>query len=524
MQSVYEIIILITGIVFRFLLIFNKKTDFDTYGHLYFIREVKHQQAGPFGSIKPQVLGAVNYRLPFLWHWLLGLIPFKYIYQYQRWVNILLDSFFAFLIYFISLYYFERTYLGLLTALLYLYTPMWFSGISTGPRIRSLTPRLASELSVNVFFILLFLPGDDLLILKWVLILLMGVFTLLSSKFGVQALVFLGISVSLFSLSFIPIIGVLGSFTLALVITKGKIIETFRRQFEHLKWYYLKNLKGEMAVSERNSLSRLLDGLKERSFYHKTRALIFRLVRDNSYTSVFFKMPILWCGLFSAIYFLGTGGYSYNYELMSVVYGATLVYFIINIRVFLFLGEAERYLNHVAFFIVAMGVQLLAALDAEWLLSLLIVYGLLFLVFEVFFLERIKTQKSSTDYEKETKSIVKYLNEFIPGDRGKVLCYPYHAVGVWRLLIETPHEALFSLISSEAFFNDFEKKYGAKYPYVKLDKIDEMHSETGVNVVIVEKSKLEEHMGSWKFPPSWKKINLNLTVFDLYIQKELIRE
>ena len=168
----------------RFLVVRHAAISFDTYGHLYFIKEIKAQRSGPFGAIAPKIVGATTFRHPFLWHWLLGILPAPALLRHQKWINATLDALFSLIAYIVVLWMGFSESIAFFTALLYVFTPMWFSRLSTGPRIECLTPRLSSELAANLFFItFLFkdVTGDTLFLLTGMLL---TAFIMLSSKFG----------------------------------------------------------------------------------------------------------------------------------------------------------------------------------------------------------------------------------------------------------------------------------------------------------------------------------------------------
>nr|MDA3832156.1 hypothetical protein [Spirochaetales bacterium] len=71
-----EILLLaLFAFVLRFLTVLHAHAGFDSYGHLYFAKEVKVQRAGPFGEITTKIVGSKGLRAPFLWHWLVGFLP-----------------------------------------------------------------------------------------------------------------------------------------------------------------------------------------------------------------------------------------------------------------------------------------------------------------------------------------------------------------------------------------------------------------------------------------------------------------
>ncbi|MEQ9278753.1 MAG: hypothetical protein RLN83_04600 [Balneola sp.] len=516
-----EILILVSvGLISRFFLVNKGDVDFDTYGHLYFAKEIKRQKVGPVGEIKPQVISPEKFRQPFLWHWMVGTLSLSFFYKYKKWINAALDVAFGMSLYGASILYGFDFKFSFWLVILYYFTPIWFSGISTGPRIKSLTPRITSEIALNWLYILL-LFSEALPL--WIVLsgtLILGVFVLLSSKFGIQAFLFITPLIALFSLNILPIISLIGSILVAIIVTKGNFIKNLSFQLNHLIWYFKKNIKGEMAISNRNSIDKLISSFKtNKPFYKKLANAVIKALSLNSFIAVLFKMPIyvLALALTGFGYFQLPEPFS---ELFVVpVIAASILYVFINIPYFLFLGEAERYLNHVSFFIVGLFMYQIDKFDLYSVVYLLTIYGFLYWVFEAFILHRLKGSFGILNRKAlEEKNIMSFLQK--NNKTQKVLCFPYHAVGIWRIMYETVHVPLFPLLSTKPFAKDFEEKYGANYPYVKLDRLDDMASEYEIDILIIENKSLEiQSLPDWKVSSKWVPLDLGCKLFSVFKYK-----
>ena len=188
----------------------------------------------------------------------------------------------------------------------------------------------------------------------------------------------------------------------------------------------------------------------------------------------------------------------------------------INLPPLLFLGEAERYLNHVAVFFVIAAISIVDALQLESMLWLLIVYGILYLVFEATIMPRLN--RNGLKMHKDHSKIVSYLKS---QPSTVVLCYPYHAGGgVYRIMAETDHNTVFPLCSTEEFAQKLESQYGGKYPFIDLSKLDDMHNSLGVNILIVSKSSVEKNMQSeWRPSENWNEVKLSCELEKVYAYK-----
>lgn len=511
------IVVVLLGLgAIRLLVTVGERPSFDTFAHLYFAKEVKRQEAGPFGEITTKVVGSKGFRQPFLWHWLVSRFPIPLVLSNQRWINPVLDAIFGAFLYVVALSLGFGREAAAWTAVLYLSTPMWFSKFSQGPRLANLTPRLFAEVITNIFFIVTLVPlGLPL----WGVIgggSITAAAVLLSSKFGLQALVFLVPLVAVLTGSTLIIVSLAGGIVLALIVSRGQFLHSLARQINHLIWYFRKNLEGEMPISDRNSVARLIRGKGD---HGDPREYLLRLAQRmlslNSFTSVFIKMPVLYVGVGLCIWLSVTGGTMPPGHLIAPVVAALAVYFIINLPTFLFLGEAERYLNHVAFFIVASCVYASINAGMQWLLVFLVAYGLLYLAVEFVASSTLFAERNH-ERERCDRNVISYLNSL--DDRTVVLLYPFGAaVGVFRVMLETPHKVLYNFTTMEEFAEKFEREYAADYPYVDLTKLESMAGEFRVGVLVAyEKALVERGYTDWDPGEAWRSRDVGEPLYRTY--------
>ena len=450
-------------------------------------------------------------------HWLISIIPIKKALRYQKWINPVLDSFFTALIYFISTKIGFSQKEALLVSVIYIFTPMWFSNLSLGPRITSFTPRLFSEILSNIFFVVTLLPlGLPL----WVVIIvgaITGGIAISSTKFGVQALFFLTPIISILIKNVTPIIALLVGLFLSIAVSRGRLLNALKEQLQHLKNYYVKNKNGETPVSNRNSIQKLFKSLDEHNgFVRKLMVIISRMLSENSYAGILLKMPILPIVLFLYSYSkIDTNILIPNHFIMPVV-GAVIVFLVVNIPRFLFLGEAERYLNHVAYFIVASFVLLSFKTNMMWLLYCLLGYGVLYWLFESFLLTSFLP--NNLNVQKVSDNIVTYLQSI--KKEAIILSYPYHAIGFYRLMLETNHKVVYSDLDKKQGARTKKSWYDDDYPYVKLDVLDRMHEELGVNVLIIDNKQLKRKKEGWLPSMLWNKLEIGAPFYTLYTINE----
>lgn len=474
---------------------------------------MQKQNKGPFGEIKLNVIGSSSFSHPFLWHWIFKSFSISSVLKYQKWINPFFDSLFTLLSYNIALKIGLARHESLVIVALYLFTPMWFSQLSHGPRIFSLTPRLFSEILTNLFYIITIIP---LGLSYWVAI-TVGAFTscmvIVSTKFGVQAIFFLTPVISILLNDPKPIFSIIFGTLLSVAISRGRIFYALKEQYLHLLNYYKKNKDGKMPVSKRNRINTLLESLDNHYGFIKKSMVVFRrMLFENSYTGVLFKMPIIMFTLLIFFIYLDQPPNSEINTFFRPVVGAFFVYLIINIPQFLFLGEAERYLNHVAFFIVVSCFLVLKRADFDWLIYLSISYGLVYWIFESFFLHKI--MPDNLKIRRKSDSIIEFLQK--KQEQKVILSYPYHAVGYYRIMLETKHKVICADLDREQGTRSKNNWYDNKYPYVNLNVLDRIHNKLGLDIVIIDNKELESIRSEWRPSSLWKKNKIGDPFFSIY--------
>ncbi|MDB3862221.1 hypothetical protein N9313_01490 [Flavobacteriaceae bacterium] len=497
------IFLIIIAIINRLGLTLWTKTNFDTYGHLYFIKEIKTQKVGPFDEIETKVSGSKKFKSQFLWHWFLSFLPTKFLNTYHKYINPILDILFSIFIYLITLNIGYKIEIAFQLSVLYLFTPLWFSRFSIGPRVKSLTPRLLSEILTTIFFMVTILPLKIDLIIQSFVSVFLGSIVILSFRFGLQAILFISIIFAIFSLNLFPLLTLVVSIFLSVLISRGKFIETLKFQAVHLKWYFKKNLKGEMSISNRNNIRFHLNKLKEGSKRVKFKDLISIILINNSIGSIILKLPLYIFILFFTIRGIFENVIYFN-DLFYLILSGTIIFFVVSTPLFLFIGEAERYLSHISYFIILNYLILVKETNFIYLTNILIFYGVIYWIFEIGYSLKKNLIKSS----EESNLVFNYIENL---DKKIILAFPYHAIGgVWKIMLNTKHEVVCHMASDKDYRNYIEQKYSLKYPYLNLNLVEEMHIEFGLNLIIIEKNALDKNgFKNWAPPPNWTTKNLN---------------
>lgn len=490
----------------------NDRIDFDTYGHLYYASAIREQKKNPWDSIKIQCWAGENFSHPFLVHWLLGRVKKNIVLTYQKIINPTLDTLFSIFIYQGSIAYFEGSKkIGLICVLLYMFTPMWFSKISMGPRVHNFTPRLITEIAFPMliyFGLYKSEAGNELQVIVCQILLIMLILN--STKFGVQVIIFMVPIISTINSTPKLTLSAILAIIITTIVSKGKFYNQIRRQVAHLIEYYHSNRKNETSTTDRNRFEKI--NLRKITSRDEVRKLIYCYLYNNSYTAVITKMPVIVLAIANLVY-----GISNQQSVFSIGNGVLLstliIYFFINQRRFLFLGEAERYLNHISLVIIFEAVAFSQRNNNFLPIYLILAYGILFWAVENSYFVKITNSVKRNLADNEIELILKK----IVGE--KIVCtYSFHNFCVYRIMLNTHHKVIFPYHMEQKISREFIAKYQYNYPYINLNNIEDMCAETRCNVLIIDNysADVKELDGIKLEEGGWSRIELSYDVYKLY--------
>ena len=156
---------------------------------------------------------------------------------------------------------------------------------------------------------------------------------------------------------------------------------------------------------------------------------MIRLLQDFSYSSMFLKFPCLILFFILLIRCFDLGTYGSLGLCDGPVFSCAILFLLTSLPLLLFLGEAERYLSHLSYFVI-LGVVIMAnGLNLKWIPYCLIGYGLLYFLVEVCFLRDPRKARAAEDqtvvFPKEAK--------FSDKSRHLSISRPKHVAGLyWR--------------------------------------------------------------------------------------------
>ena len=498
----YEWLILTFSIavLIRFLPLSYVSTSTDTYGHLYYLKELKKQKKGPFSGIKTNVIGSTkaSFYHPFLWHYLFKLFHVDFLIKNQKFFNPIIDTLYSSFVFFVLFQLGFSQYLCSIGVLLYVLTPMWFSTLSVGPRVTSFTPRLMSEIILSVFFFITVYNLETSYLNIIFLSSLLATYILMSTKFGLQAIILISIPYILLSFDLSPLYSIIIGILFSLLISKGKSLNYLKTQFRHLIWYYNQNKKKKMHISNRNSINYLLEQIDHKDkFFVKFVRFIKLSISTNSFIGLFVKMPIFIFCINSIIQSLNFDNYNVLSKEEALIVSSLAIFLLINISTFLFLGESERYINHISLIII---IYFLTNYNDSNLPIYLLTYGLIFWFFEIILLRKnyFKLKLREDSFEKILNHLKK-LNDKV------VAIYPYNYLGgVYRIMLETDNKVVFNALIDKKSENYFKKNFDENYPYFRLNNFEKMTKEFNINLLILSNKSLLKNNPDWNPGKDWR--------------------
>jgi len=344
-------ILLIFALCFLLRFAFIITNDSDVYVHLWLIKKYKVMGFGRHSAFKSVFKGKFAY--PSLPHYIVSLIPDKYQIKAAYLLNILYDCGTIFIFYLISKVVFTK-YIAvnmtphfephMMATLLFGTSPILLPYTA---RLKSFGGRTFGNLAGIIYFASLggCLISDNYYYL--IIAVFSGILILLSSQFAMQVMVFFSAILSLTYLSFIPLIALGLVFSLGIVTPFFGIRDIIKFKINHYLWY-TKNYQRGTGPSERN---RLLDMIKypiylfsdSKKFYDLTFKKLTLVIAIFSLPTLVFLIVFIAKDYNNFTIYLDNGVVKY---LASISLASLIVFALISLKWFSFLGEAERYFEY----------------------------------------------------------------------------------------------------------------------------------------------------------------------------------
>lgn len=486
MEFIYIIIAFLVAFGFRTSYgLYSKNTlkTFDTYYHIYLINFIRDNTTKELIEyvrfLRPS---GINY--PWLIHYLLSKIPKKFDNIVEKYINAILDSLFCTFLIVFSFFQTNSIITSMFVGLIYLFLPVTFSILSTGPRISTFTPRVIGEISGNLIFILeyLYLVNNDYS--YYVMASFLAIFVFMTSKFSVQSLFIINLFLSIYTLHFELIglffIGMIG----AIVVSKGRYIAIITQQYKHLRWYFLLNINNNISSSSRNSIIRLIKYIKELNI----KKLLYYLNYENTFSILIIKYPVV----IIVIYLLFDNYILVNDYFTLFILSFFSVFIIISFKFFAFIGEAERYMNYGFYFLILPVAEYCT--KNYFILFALIIIGLIFYILD---LKDINI-KNNYKFNRED-NLINWLNS--QDNILNVATVPF-SLGGRRIIVETQHNWFYNLPWIDQKEKQVADSFMYKYPFLNLFKLDKFKKKYNIDYVFINENYMlnngvkKEHLES----------------------------
>ena len=323
--------------------------------HLLVADEIRARKFKYPGELRGFLMPGL-YIYPVFFPYLLSLLPKFARERLAPFYSAIIDTIHVILIYFFALYVLQQTELSSLVlnpslvatiaALLFATSPALLY-IGVGPRAYAATPRILGELFITLTLFstaIYYWEG-----IWWAALLscLFAGLTLITSRFSAQVLLFFSVILAPLLrfplLLALPILGVICAF----MLSKGHYQRVLRGHVKHLIRYH--RFQYQFPVIRRNSLSAFKDVLtraKSRKFRQSANNFLGILNNNTFIILVTRNVMLLLLVYFIILNFsLITSNNTFVF-LCSWIAASFIVFIITSLKPLLFLGEAERYIEH----------------------------------------------------------------------------------------------------------------------------------------------------------------------------------
>lgn len=289
-------------------------------------------------------------------HYLLALLPKTAREFLSPFYGAITDTVHVILIYFFTLYILQQPELSSVVsnpslaasvaALLFATSPaLLYAGV--GPRAYSATPRITGEIFITItFFCFAIYYWEGIWWMALLSCLFAGI-TLLTSRFSTQALLFFSIIMVLLLrlplLLMLPILGII----FALILSKGHYAIMLYGHVKHVIRYC--RLLDKSRVAQRNSFTPFKNALADIKNGNITGALgnIQYILDNNAFALLISRnIMLLLLAYFAITDFSFITSNKIMIFLISWIAASFVTFILVSIKPLLFLGEAERYLEH----------------------------------------------------------------------------------------------------------------------------------------------------------------------------------
>lgn len=298
-----------------------------------------------------------------------------------------------------------------LVSSLFLFSP-YTLGLNFGPRATLGTPRVFGQL---LFFLTLLLTIQYLLtgIYHYAFAAsILGSLIFLASMFSSQAYVFILIIWSILLPSVFPLIVLLSSYLLSLLFSWGRTWRITIGHIQHLRVMAKTFWRGrfsDLHAQQRNRFSDLI--YLPKYLITDFRRVFFIFYKRNTFLILLFQIPVMSLYIYYRFAYTDVLPRLPLIHILDTLFISGLIIFIaVSTDALSFLGEAERYIEHVSPFC-CLFVVLLISIIGSWAVYLILIYSFgLYLINSIIFVYLIKNKKSE-QREEDIKAVLDWINE-----------------------------------------------------------------------------------------------------------------
>ena len=264
-------------------------------------------------------------------------------------------------------------------------------------------------------------------------------------------------------------------------------------------------MRSPNETTGRNDFSKIIVKSRSSLCGINLSATIWNVIATNSYTSVFFKFPLMLAVLTMSLYACALG-IVFDLMLFTPIAVASIVYLLVNQRKLLFLGEAERYLNHIVVIIIVCAIDLANQLNVAWVVMGDHCIRRFYWIVESFVLTKILSSRESKG-GRGNRTVFKRLQTDL-----LAASFPYHNYCLYRVMLLSEHNVIIPVHMTTAVRQQFVERFVQRYAYFDLTNLGRDVGATGLSTIILDIKALENRgLADWRPSSEWKeKIYRNL--------------
>ena len=509
MEYLKLIVTLFLCFLLRFLFIITKSSD--AYLHLWLLKRYQNYGFGKHTAFNSIFNGKLPY--PSFPHFIIHFFPRRHQVGLAYFLNIIYECISIFIFYLIAKSIFTKHLIittiqfpepYLIATLLFGTSPILFPYTS---RLKSFGGRTFGNLMNIIFFGSL---GICMISNNYFFIagsVCSGILVLLSSQFGMQVMVFFSIALSICYLSAIPISALVLVFIFAFILPFLGVKDIIEFKINHYMWY-LRSYKLGTTASDRNRLKDLFLYpiylfTEPKKFFQLTFKRLSPIIAAFSLPSLVILIFWFFTDYSKFISFLNNDiiKFLFYFSLSSII-----IFVLISIKWFSFLGEAERYFEYSTGAIILLFVIFSMQYGYYNLLYFMLIIHLI-LIFINFIASLQQTIKKAIKIEEDINLIklVDFLNSI---NDGRILSIPTKLNFRLGYLSNENLKFYYHFIDEDKI-DGFKRMQNDEiiYNYVKPD-FDYFINTYKINTIVAEKSALRKTEKQYKINYIFSSLNL----------------